>query len=312
MNVFGFVVRRHAFAAFAFGLAAIAGAPAIARGRHLCARRREFQTGHHRGDPICGRRDRRQDQRRRLRGLRPLDLPAAAQSDQLSRKNRQSGRRARHQRLEDVSGAIRADRPGAAPGPRPRHGAVPAVGHRDRRTGRRTAIFDRRGQRAPRRPHDRRRRVLARHRAKRASSTSRVVFVDETGPKEKRRKRLAIMDMDGANVKYLDNGNDLVVTPRFSPSAQQLAYMSFGAGRSQGDAAQSRDRTARVGRQFSRHDLRAALFAGRTGDRDVALRRRKHQSLLDGPALARNHAPHRGFGDRHFADLFARRLADRV
>ena len=58
---------------------------------------------------------------------------------------------------------------------------------------------------------------------------SRVVFVDESGPKEKRRKRLAVMDMDGANVKYLGSGDNLVVTPRFSPSAQQVAYMSFGS-----------------------------------------------------------------------------------
>ncbi len=58
---------------------------------------------------------------------------------------------------------------------------------------------------------------------------SRVVFVDESGPKEKRRKRLAVMDMDGANVKYLGGGETLVVTPRFSPSAQQVAYMSFGS-----------------------------------------------------------------------------------
>ncbi|HYA73746.1 MAG TPA: Tol-Pal system beta propeller repeat protein TolB [Roseiarcus sp.] len=57
---------------------------------------------------------------------------------------------------------------------------------------------------------------------------SRVVFVDESGSKEKRRKRLAVMDMDGANVKYLTTGEKLVVTPRFSPSAQQVAYMSFG------------------------------------------------------------------------------------
>ena len=59
---------------------------------------------------------------------------------------------------------------------------------------------------------------------------SRVVFVDESGPKEKRRKRLAIVDMDGANIKTLaGGGDDLVVTPRFSPSAQEVAYMSFGA-----------------------------------------------------------------------------------
>ena len=57
---------------------------------------------------------------------------------------------------------------------------------------------------------------------------SRIVFVDETGPKDKRRKRLAVMDMDGANVKTLGVGDGLVVTPVFSPSAQQVAYMSFG------------------------------------------------------------------------------------
>lgn len=57
---------------------------------------------------------------------------------------------------------------------------------------------------------------------------SHVAFVDETGPAEKRRKRIAIMDMDGANVRYLTRGDELVVTPRFSPSAQQIAYMSFG------------------------------------------------------------------------------------
>jgi TolB protein len=59
---------------------------------------------------------------------------------------------------------------------------------------------------------------------------SRVVFVDETGPKDNRRKRLAIMDQDGANVRYLTRGDDLVVTPRFSPSTQDVAYMSFGSG----------------------------------------------------------------------------------
>ena len=58
---------------------------------------------------------------------------------------------------------------------------------------------------------------------------SRLVFIDESGPKEKRRKRLAVMDMDGANVKYLGGGETLVVTPSFSPSAQQVAYMSFGS-----------------------------------------------------------------------------------
>ncbi len=56
---------------------------------------------------------------------------------------------------------------------------------------------------------------------------SRVVFVDESGPKEQRIKRLAIMDQDGANVRILTRGSDLVLTPRFSPSTQEITYMSF-------------------------------------------------------------------------------------
>jgi TolB protein len=59
---------------------------------------------------------------------------------------------------------------------------------------------------------------------------SRVVFVDETGPKEHRIKRLAIMDQDGANVRYLTRGEDLVLTPRFSPSTQEITYMAYGQG----------------------------------------------------------------------------------
>ncbi len=59
---------------------------------------------------------------------------------------------------------------------------------------------------------------------------SRVVFVDETGPKERRVKRLAIMDQDGANVRYLTRGDELVLTPRFSPSTQEITYMAYGQG----------------------------------------------------------------------------------
>jgi TolB protein len=59
---------------------------------------------------------------------------------------------------------------------------------------------------------------------------SRVVFVDETGAKERRVKRLAMMDQDGASVRYLTRGDDLVLTPRFSPSTQEITYMSYGQG----------------------------------------------------------------------------------
>ena len=56
---------------------------------------------------------------------------------------------------------------------------------------------------------------------------SRIVFVEESGPKDQRVKRLAIMDQDGENLRTLTNGEDLVITPRFSPTTQEITYMSF-------------------------------------------------------------------------------------
>ncbi|MCU0818835.1 MAG: Tol-Pal system beta propeller repeat protein TolB [Beijerinckiaceae bacterium] len=60
---------------------------------------------------------------------------------------------------------------------------------------------------------------------------TRIVFVDETGPKDKRRKRLAIMDQDGANFLALSSGDELLVTPRYSPRGDRVAFMAFGNGR---------------------------------------------------------------------------------
>ena len=54
-----------------------------------------------------------------------------------------------------------------------------------------------------------------------------IVFIDETGPRDRRRKRLAIMDQDGANVRLLSQGNELVLTPRFSPNSQEIAYLQY-------------------------------------------------------------------------------------
>ena len=60
---------------------------------------------------------------------------------------------------------------------------------------------------------------------------TRIVYVAESGPKNKRVKRLAIMDQDGFNNRNLTNGSDLVLTPRFSPSRQEITYMSFAGDR---------------------------------------------------------------------------------
>ncbi len=59
---------------------------------------------------------------------------------------------------------------------------------------------------------------------------TRIVFIDESGARNQRTKRLALMDQDGANVRYLTRGDDLVLTPRFSPSSQEITYMSYGQG----------------------------------------------------------------------------------
>lgn len=56
---------------------------------------------------------------------------------------------------------------------------------------------------------------------------SRVVYVSESGPAKMRIKRLAIMDQDGYNHKFLTDGSFLVLTPRFSPNSQEILYMSY-------------------------------------------------------------------------------------
>ncbi|MCB9977386.1 MAG: Tol-Pal system protein TolB [Rhodospirillales bacterium] len=60
---------------------------------------------------------------------------------------------------------------------------------------------------------------------------SRIVYISEYGPADKRVKRLAIMDQDGANNKYLTDGSYLVLTPRFSPETQRITYLSYQGGK---------------------------------------------------------------------------------
>ena len=56
---------------------------------------------------------------------------------------------------------------------------------------------------------------------------TRIIYVAESGPKNQRVKKLAIMDQDGYNTKYLTLGNELVLTPRFNPTNQMVTYMSY-------------------------------------------------------------------------------------
>ncbi len=60
---------------------------------------------------------------------------------------------------------------------------------------------------------------------------TRIVFISESGPALNRKKRLAVMDEDGANPLFLTHGEYLVLTPRFNPTAQMIAYMSYISGK---------------------------------------------------------------------------------
>ena len=56
---------------------------------------------------------------------------------------------------------------------------------------------------------------------------TRIIYVAEEGPKTRRIKKLAIMDQDGENNKFLTLGNELVLTPRFNPTSQMVTYLSY-------------------------------------------------------------------------------------
>ena len=56
---------------------------------------------------------------------------------------------------------------------------------------------------------------------------TRIVYIAESGPQNRRVKRLAIMDQDGDNHSYLTDGSTLMLTPRFSPTSQEITYLAY-------------------------------------------------------------------------------------
>ena len=56
---------------------------------------------------------------------------------------------------------------------------------------------------------------------------TRIVYISETGAENRRVKRLAIMDQDGENHRFLTDGRTLILTPRFSPTLQEITYLAY-------------------------------------------------------------------------------------
>ena len=125
----------------------------------------------------------------------------------------------------------------------------------------------------------------------------RIVYVSETGPATKRVKRLAIMDQDGENHKFLTSGAAMALTPRFSPNLQKVTYMSYA-----GSMPKVYILDIETGRQELLGSFPGMTFAprfspdsskvllsyannGRTNIYEMDLKRRTSKQLTSGPAI---------------------------
>ena len=126
---------------------------------------------------------------------------------------------------------------------------------------------------------------------------TRIVYVSETGPATKRVKRLAIMDQDGENHKFLTSGAAMALTPRFSPNLQKVTYMSYA-----GSMTKVYILDIETGRQELLGSFPGMTFAprfspdsskvllsyannGRTNIYEMDLKRRTSKQLTSGPAI---------------------------
>ena len=108
---------------------------------------------------------------------------------------------------------------------------------------------------------------------------TRIVFVTEDGPKDKRIKKLAIMDQDGFNVRALTDGKDLVLTPRFSPSTNEITYMSFGNAEPRVYLMNIDTKQREIVGEFPNMSFSAALLARRAARDHEPAGRRQLQHL---------------------------------
>lgn len=139
--------------------------------------------------------------------------------------------------------------------------------------------------------------VYARLTGEKGYFDSRVVYVAESGTRTRRIKRLAIMDQDGANHRFLTSGQSLVLMPRFAPETETIAYMSFvndkprvwvyniGTGQQQ---AVGNFETMSFAPRFSPDGRQLVFSVTRSGNADIYvhdINSRQSRRLTDGNAI---------------------------
>ncbi len=132
---------------------------------------------------------------------------------------------------------------------------------------------------------------------------TKIVYVSQTGPKTRRIKRLAIMDQDGANHRFLTDGGELVLTPQIAPDGRRVAYFVLQTPNPRImllDLATGRSSRARP---VSRHVVHAALLARRQHHAPDHRRGWQVRHLQLRPGGASHHAADPYGRDRHLAEL---------
>jgi TolB protein len=126
---------------------------------------------------------------------------------------------------------------------------------------------------------------------------SRLVYIAETGASTARVKRLAIMDQDGFNQRYLTSGRDLVLTPRFSPNQHMIAYMAYVDGKPRVNIYDLESGRQQVlgdfpgmtfAPRFSPDGSKLVFSLAQNGNTDIYvmdLRSRNKRKLTDSPAI---------------------------
>ncbi|WP_419903884.1 Tol-Pal system beta propeller repeat protein TolB [Kiloniella sp.] len=139
--------------------------------------------------------------------------------------------------------------------------------------------------------------IYARLTGERGYFDTRIVYVSETGPQNRRQRRLAIMDQDGFNHNFLTNGRFDVFTPRFSPTSQEITYLSF-----EGNVPKVKLLDLQTGREENLGNFKGMSFAprfspdgnsvvmsladrGNTEIYTMDLRTRKFNRLTNDPAI---------------------------